>query len=101
MAVGMTSAVLSLRSRMSGQTKSIPVLQTKRLHIQAFQDYQSIIPREEPVCPYVLHLIKEYTYREKKQKSLKEYDRAMLSFRFSDALDLVMQKVCRMLALLI
>jgi hypothetical protein len=49
----MTSSLLSLRSRMTGQakTQSIPALPTKRLHANAFRDYQSITPQDEPVCP--------------------------------------------------
>ena len=46
----MSTSLLSLRSRISGQTKSIPTFPPKRLHIQAFRDYQSITPKEdEPV----------------------------------------------------
>lgn len=86
---------------MTGQAKSIPALQPKRLHVQAFRDYESIIPKDEPVCSGVLTLIQEYIYREKKQKSLKDYDKAMLGFRYGDALDLVMQKVYRLFRRLI
>jgi U3 small nucleolar RNA-associated protein 15 len=83
LAVGMSSSLLSLRSRMTGAAKSIPQLPSKRLHIPAFRDYQSILPQDEP----------EYTFREKRRKALREYDRAILGFRFGDALDLVIQKV--------
>jgi hypothetical protein len=38
--------------------------------------------------------MKEYIFREKKSKVLKDYDRALLGFRFADALDLVMAGVC-------
>jgi hypothetical protein len=55
----------------------------KRLQIQAFRDYASILPGDEP----------EYTFRDKKTKSLKDYDRALLGFRYGEALDLVLTGV--------
>lgn len=51
----MSTSLLSLRSRISGQIKSVPAFPPKRLHIQAFRDYQSITPKEdEPVNPSFL-----------------------------------------------
>jgi U3 small nucleolar RNA-associated protein 15 len=79
----MSSSLLSLRSRTTSAIKSNALLPSKRAHVPAFRDYQSILPQDEP----------EYTFREKKKKSLRDYDFAILGFRFADALDLVMQKV--------
>jgi len=87
----MVSSYLSLRSRLSGQTKSTA---KTRIPIPAFRDYQSVMPQDEAVCLFVGPLlIQEYTFEEKKQKSLQDYDRAILGFRFGDALDLIIRKV--------
>jgi hypothetical protein len=87
----MVSSYLSLRSRLSGQTKSTA---KTRIPIHAFRDYQSVTPQDEAVYLFVgPWLIQEYTFEEKKQKSLQDYDRAILGFRFGDALDLIIRKV--------
>ena len=87
----MVSSYLSLRSRLSGQTKST---EKPRIPIHAFRDYQSVTPQDEAVYLFVgPWLIQEYTFEEKNQKSLQDYDRAMLGFRFGDALDLIIRKV--------
>lgn len=84
----MTSSLLSLRSRLTSST-----LPQKRLHTQAFRDYTSSTPKDEPVSPLKFPNNKEYIFREKKTKALRDYDRALLGFRFADALDLVMAGV--------
>lgn len=94
LAVGMSSSLLSLRSRMTAQSKAVTTLPSKRLHIQAFRDYQAITPEDEPVpSSHFKTDGKEYTFKEKKQKGLRDYDRAILGFRYGDALDMVLKKV--------
>jgi hypothetical protein len=79
---------------MSGQTKSTAIRSTTKLPIHAFRDYQSVTPQDEAVhLSLGLKLIQEYVFEEKKKKSLQDYDRAILGFRFGDALDLIIRKV--------
>ena|SRR5271156_1688855 len=90
----MVSSYLSLRSRLSGQTKSTVMGSTTRLPIHPFRDYQSVTPQDEALpVTFRLKLIQEYVFEEKKKKSLHDYDRAILGFRFGDALDLIIKKV--------
>ena len=90
----MVSSYLSLRSRLSGQAKSTAMNLKTRIPIHAFRDYQSVTPQDEAVCLFLgPWLIQEYTFEEQKQKSLQDYDRAILGFRFGDALDLIIGKV--------
>lgn len=90
----MASSLLSLRSRTTSAIKPATALPTRRLHIQAFRDYASILPSDEPVVILAIQAKhQEYTFRDKKTKSLKDYDRALLGFRYGEALDLVLKRV--------
>jgi len=66
-AVGMSTALLSLRSRVAA--KPLPVKSIATFPV--FHD--------------------EFVFREKRTKALKDYDRALAGFRFGDALDLVLK----------
>ena len=88
----MSNSLLSLRSRKASQARGLPSLPAKRLHIQAFKDQSTVPTRDDPVLP-VLGFIwfQEYTFFEKKTKVLRDYDRALLGFRYGEALDLVLR----------
>ena len=78
---------------MNASIKANVVRSTPRLQIQTFRDYQSVTPQEEAVCLlFEFTLTQEYVFQEKKQNSLQDYDRAILGFRFGDALDLIIKK---------
>lgn len=84
---------------MNAQTKA-NVRSTPRLQIQAFPDYQSVNPQDEAVrLLFEFILTQEYVFQEIKQKSLQDYDRAILGFRFGDALDLIIKKAPPLLVL--
>lgn len=85
---------------MNAQTKA-NVRSTPRLQIQAFRDYQSVVtPQDEAVrLLFEFTLTQEYVFQDKKQNSLQDYDRAILGFRFGDALDLIIKKAPPLLVL--
>jgi len=54
LAVGMSSSLLSLRSRVTTKAQTAVAVTEKRVYTQAFRDFQSVRPQEEPVCKRAL-----------------------------------------------